>query len=100
MIEFIVVVLGLVSFAPGVGNYTAVRTVRVLRPLRAITKIQGMRVRSHPIRLDSCKFTLIWIAVTVLRPLRAIAEIPGVRVRSLVSAQVEKENPHPHGSRA
>ena len=43
MLDFTVVTLGYMEFI-GSGNYTAVRSVRVLRPLRAITKIEKMRV--------------------------------------------------------
>ena len=58
IIDFLVVVLGLIAFSPAVGNYTAIRTVRVLRPLRTITGVEGMRVlvstlmRSIPMLLD------------------------------------------------
>ena len=58
VIDFLVVVLGLIAFSPAVGNYTAIRTVRVLRPLRTITGVEGMRVlvstlmRSIPMLLD------------------------------------------------
>ena len=58
VIDFLVVVLGLIAFSPSVGNYTAIRTVRVLRPLRTITGVEGMRVlvstlmRSIPMLLD------------------------------------------------
>ena len=56
--DFAVVVLGYFQYIPGVGNYTAVRTIRVLRPLRTITGIEGMRVlvstllQSLPMLLD------------------------------------------------
>eukprot|EP00898_Chlorokybus_atmophyticus_P005124 jgi/Chlat1/5612/Chrsp369S09000 len=43
-LDFVVVVLGLAQYLPGVGNFTALRTVRVLRPLRAINRVKGMRV--------------------------------------------------------
>lgn len=33
-----------ISFIPGVDNYSFIRTIRVLRPLRTVTRIAGMRV--------------------------------------------------------
>lgn len=44
IVDFTVVALGFVDIFSS-GNLTALRTVRVLRPLRAITRIRGMRVR-------------------------------------------------------
>lgn len=44
--DFCVVVLGFVDIFTS-GNLTALRTVRVLRPLRAVTRIRGMRVRAR-----------------------------------------------------
>lgn len=41
--DAVVVVLGFVDLA-SIGNYTALRAVRVLRPLRTITKIKGLKV--------------------------------------------------------
>ena len=41
--DFTVVVLGLLAYLPGVGNFSGMRTVRVLRPLRTITGVSGMR---------------------------------------------------------
>lgn len=38
-----VVLLGYLDLA-NFGNYSAIRSVRVLRPLRTITKVAGMRV--------------------------------------------------------
>jgi hypothetical protein len=38
-----VVLLGYLDLA-NFGNYSAIRSVRVLRPLRTITKVEGMRV--------------------------------------------------------
>jgi len=42
--DFVVVILGLLAFVPGVDNFSGIRTVRVLRPLRTITGVEGMRV--------------------------------------------------------
>ena len=42
-LDCVVVLLGYLDFV-NLGNFTAIRTVRVLRPLRTITKIQGMKV--------------------------------------------------------
>lgn len=44
VLDFTVVVLGIVDMFSS-GNMTALRTIRVLRPLRTITRIRGMRVR-------------------------------------------------------
>mmetsp|Transcript_3119 Transcript_3119/g.7221 ORF Transcript_3119/g.7221 Transcript_3119/m.7221 type:complete len:1718 (+) Transcript_3119:685-5838(+) len=44
IMDFSVVVLGLLGYLPGVGNFSGIRTVRVLRPLRTITGVEGMRV--------------------------------------------------------
>jgi hypothetical protein len=43
VLDAAVVLLGLLEQA-GLGNYTALRAVRVLRPLRTVTKIRGLRV--------------------------------------------------------
>ncbi|KAG2489238.1 hypothetical protein HYH03_012259 [Edaphochlamys debaryana] len=65
VVDFVVVVLGFVDIFSS-GNLTALRTVRVLRPLRAVTRISGMRVLvmtmldSIPMLLDVfllCAFT-------------------------------------------
>ena len=58
IMDFLVVVLGLISMDPKAGNYTAIRAVRVLRPLRTITRVKGMRnlvitlLESLPMLLD------------------------------------------------
>ncbi|KAA0176357.1 hypothetical protein FNF27_02053 [Cafeteria roenbergensis] len=39
-----VVVVGYFGLFPGVGNVSALRTFRVLRPLRTLTRFEGMRV--------------------------------------------------------
>jgi hypothetical protein len=44
VIDTIVVVMGWVSLSPRVENISAMRTVRVLRPLRTITGVEGMRM--------------------------------------------------------
>lgn len=44
IIDFVVVGLGYLDLS-GRGNYTLIRCVRVLRPLRSINKIQEMKVR-------------------------------------------------------
>ncbi|KAG1668958.1 hypothetical protein FOA52_001002 [Chlamydomonas sp. UWO 241] len=57
ILDFIVVISGILDFA-GLGNYTAIRCLRVLRPLRAITKIPALRhivqalMRSMPMLVD------------------------------------------------
>lgn len=45
ILDFAVVMIGLVSLVPGVGaNGGAVRVIRVLRPLRSLGVLPGMRV--------------------------------------------------------
>lgn len=43
-LDIVVVALGWLEYVLD-GNYSAIRSVRVLRPLRTITKIKKMRVR-------------------------------------------------------
>ena len=43
-IDFIVVVLGYVELLPGVARLSWVRAVRVLRPLKVLSKLKGLRV--------------------------------------------------------
>ena len=56
-LDFVVVVLGIVA-ALDLGNFSAIRTVRVLRPLRTITGFSGMRklvetlLKSIPLLMD------------------------------------------------
>lgn len=56
-LDFIVVILGIVA-ALDLGNFSAIRTVRVLRPLRTITGFEGMRklvetlLKSIPLLMD------------------------------------------------
>ncbi|EEH58460.1 voltage-gated ion channel superfamily [Micromonas pusilla CCMP1545] len=42
--DFCVVLLGLLAYLPFVDNFSAIRSARVLRPLRTITNVKGMRV--------------------------------------------------------
>lgn len=42
-LDFLVVCVGFLEFT-SFGNYTVIRCFRVLRPLRAITKIEALRV--------------------------------------------------------
>ena len=43
ILDFVVVVVSFLSEIPGVGNVSALRTFRVLRPLRTLTAIPSMR---------------------------------------------------------
>lgn len=58
IIDTVVVFMGWASLSPSIGNVSAMRTVRVLRPLRTITGVEGMRmlvatlIRSLPMLLD------------------------------------------------
>jgi hypothetical protein len=44
VLDCIVVLMGWISLSPKVANVSAMRTVRVLRPLRTITGVEGMRM--------------------------------------------------------
>ena len=44
LIDSMVVIMGWISLSPKVANVSAMRTVRVLRPLRTITGVEGMRM--------------------------------------------------------
>lgn len=58
ILDSIVVTMGWISLSPEVANVSAMRTVRVLRPLRTITGVEGMRMlvatllSSMPMLLD------------------------------------------------
>ena len=43
-LDLFVVLVGFASFVPSVDNFSAARTLRVFRPLRAISKFPGMRI--------------------------------------------------------
>ena len=45
VLDFTVVCMGILELT-NLGNYTFIRCFRALRPLRAITKIESLRVRS------------------------------------------------------
>lgn len=58
VVDCVVVVVGWLSLLPSIENISAMRSVRVLRPLRTITGVEGMRMlvatllRSLPMLLD------------------------------------------------
>lgn len=52
-LDCVVVLLGWLEYVSS-SNYSAIRSVRVLRPLRTITKIEKMRVRVFLHRLHGC----------------------------------------------
>ena len=58
VVDCVVVVMGWLSLLPAIENISAMRSVRVLRPLRTITGVEGMRMlvatllRSLPMLLD------------------------------------------------
>lgn len=54
VIDFLVVVLGYMEFAAD-GNYSAIRSVRVLRPLRLISKIEALRVSAAQRSVRPCR---------------------------------------------
>ena len=43
-LDFVVVCLGYLGFIPSIGNYSAIKTIRVFRALRTITAIPGLRL--------------------------------------------------------
>ena len=43
MLDFAVIATGYLALGP-LGNYTGIRAIRVLRPLRTVTKVEEMRV--------------------------------------------------------
>ena len=47
IIDFIVVVFALLTFIPSFNNFTYIRTLRLLRPLKAATNIPGLRVMMY-----------------------------------------------------
>ena len=44
VLDFIVVVVGWISVLVGGNNISALRTIRILRPLRTINYLKGMRI--------------------------------------------------------
>merc|ERR1719233_2676685 len=44
ILDFLIVISSLASFAFSASNQTSVRVIRVLRPLRTISRIRGLRV--------------------------------------------------------
>eukprot|EP00760_Papus_ankaliazontas_P021273 PhM_4_TR18667/c0_g1_i1/m.19829 len=43
-LDFIIVCLSYLNFVPGFGNYTMIRTMRVLRPLRSMNAVPGLKM--------------------------------------------------------
>ena len=41
IIDFLVVISSIMGFLPGTVNFSAIRTIRILRPLRSINAIKG-----------------------------------------------------------
>ena len=75
IIDFLVVVLGYISFLD-LGNYTAIRSVRFLRPLRTIGGIAGLRqlvatlLTSIPMLLDVlilCAFAFAMFGIIAIQ---------------------------------
>lgn len=44
ILDFIVVISSVIGFLPGAINISALRTIRILRPLRSINAVEGMRI--------------------------------------------------------
>ena len=45
VLDALVLGLGYLNLVPGASNYTAVRALRVLRPLRAVSRLPKLKVR-------------------------------------------------------
>lgn len=69
VMDFVVVTTGLMTTVPGMPNVSAFRTVRVLRPLRSLTVVPGMRLlvtsllRSIPALLNVVALLLFVFAI-------------------------------------
>eukprot|EP01135_Chromosphaera_perkinsii_P008377 Nk52_evm2s1315 gene=Nk52_evmTU2s1315 len=63
-LDFAVVLLGYLAFIPGVGNWSFVRTIRVLRALRAITVIPGLKTMVNS--LIASFFALFDVSMMIL----------------------------------
>eukprot|EP00210_Caulerpa_lentillifera_P004014 g3829.t1 len=75
VLDFTVIVLGWVAFSPSVGNYSALRAVRVLRSLRTITGIPGMRVRNPSIVLKTLSLCVQKLVLTLLQSLPMLLDV-------------------------
>ena len=64
ILDFIVVIFGFLELSSSFGNYTFLRSFRVLRPLRAITKIAALKVMMD--RLTLVHFTQHHLFLCVL----------------------------------
>jgi len=68
ILDFIVVISGILDLA-GLGNYSAVRCLRVLRPLRVVTKIEALRLivqalmKSLPMLVDVCVLAAFYYTI-------------------------------------
>ena len=72
IIDTIVVLMGWASLSPSIGNISAMRTVRVLRPLRTITGVEGMRMLVATLtkillQTEFEKFLPLWDLLTNLK---------------------------------
>lgn len=47
LLDVVVVALGFLNLMPGANNYSAVRAFRVLRPLRAVSRVPKLKVRNR-----------------------------------------------------
>ncbi|KAA0159275.1 hypothetical protein FNF28_05910 [Cafeteria roenbergensis] len=69
VLDFIVVMAGLLGLIPGLPNVSALRAIRVLRPLRSLTIVPGMRLlvmsllRSIPALLEVLLLLLFAFAI-------------------------------------
>ena len=52
VLDFVVVCVSILEFT-SIGNFTVIRCARVLRPLRAITKIEALRVGEADLQQES-----------------------------------------------
>ncbi|CAK8987174.1 L type [Durusdinium trenchii] len=61
VLDFVVVTIGWLSYVPGIDNMSSLRTFRVLRPLRTLSSIDGMRPIVNA--MLSCVRSMIHVAM-------------------------------------
>ena len=66
VMDFIIVITGLVSFSPSASNLTGFRTMRALKPLKTINGVPGMRMLVSTL-LDSIPLLIDVLAVGVAK---------------------------------
>ena len=75
IIDFIVVLAGFSSFIPGMGNFTILRLVRVIRPLRTISRVPGMRTIMNSIIMSLPTLLEVFLLLSFLMIIFAITGV-------------------------